>query len=203
MMESAPNFSFVKVKAPSCCNSGQEFATAENHVRRLTAEIRAGSEAAFEEFYSEYSPRLYRFLLVVTRGKEEIARELHQQVMIKTVKKMRVLNDERQLWAWLTEVARNCWKDYLRKEARDARLIEESCADVEISRVEADCELSAKLESAMKLLSDEEKALLEKFYYEELAQREICDETGRTIKAIQSELARIRKKLKAYLLKGL
>jgi RNA polymerase sigma-70 factor (ECF subfamily) len=170
-------------------------------LQTLTTELSRGSEQAFERFYSEYSPRLYRFALVLTRGQEDSARELHQQVMIKTCRKMKIFSDDTLLWKWLAQVTRNCWKDILRRSGRDERHATEFPPQSAIA--EADDALLQTLEQALLALPDEERILLEKFYFDGLPQKSISGETGRTVKALQSELARIRKKLKEFIVKAL
>jgi len=203
MMESASNLTFVNLIDRSTSGEAVGAAVSANAILTITREICAGNERAFEEFYKEYSPRVYRFLVVVTKGNEELARELHQRVMIKATRKMKVFADEKQLWAWLAEVARNCWRDYARKIGREALLIEKSWREAVIPADQEEDRLISQLEAALTMLGPEEKALLQKFYYEGMAQKQIGEETGRTLKAIQSELARIRKKMKAFILKRL
>jgi len=45
--------------------------------------------------------------------------------------------------------------------------------------------------------------LIKQIYFEKHAQKEVAGMTGRTIKAIQSELARVRKKLRTFISKSL
>ena len=84
-------------------------------IRLLTARMASGEEAAFSEFHGLYSDRLFRFLLVVTRGSEDLARELCQTTMVKVVRSVREFEDEEHLWNWLTKIGRNCFIDALRK----------------------------------------------------------------------------------------
>ena len=104
-------------------------------VTALTKAIVRGDEGAFNVFYREYSPRIYRFLVVVSRGDEAVCRELHQAVMIKAARKIKVFTDAAQLWAWLTAVARNEWRDVCRKRAREAQRFGADAAEavVEVS----------------------------------------------------------------------
>src|SRR5687767_5130016 len=87
-------------------------------IRHLTAAIAKGDEQAFEWFYDQYNSRILGLLLVLTSGHEEAARELHQVVMIKVARKLPVFQTESTLWAWLAQVTRNVFRDYLRTRAR-------------------------------------------------------------------------------------
>lgn len=171
-------------------------------VRALTAAITRADEGAFNLFYTEYSPRIYRLLLVVTRGEQGLARELHQSVMIKVARKVKVFATDGELWAWLGTVARNEWRDACRRRSRDAKrssngelapgagmqepraLLVESSGQVEL------------LAEAMAQLSDAERELMECFYLEDCSQAELARRSGRTLKAIQCALARARAELR-------
>jgi RNA polymerase sigma-70 factor (ECF subfamily) len=183
------------------CFDGSALPPQISDIQTLTTELSRGSEPAFERFYSEYSPRLFRFALVLTRGQENSARELHQQVMIKVCRKMKIFSDETLLWKWLAQVARNAWKDMLRKSGRNESHTTELLAQTSLAQ--PDDALLQTLDQALIALPDEERILLEKFYFDGLPQKSISGETGRTVKALQSELARIRKKLKQIILQGL
>ena len=163
-------------------------------VRSLTAGIARGEERAFNVFYEEYSPRLYRLLIVVTGGDEVLSRELHQAVMIKAAQKLKVMETESQLWAWLAAVARNQWRDICRKRQRDLKVLTELAATDAARASQA----TEHLERALAMLTDEERQLVENFYLDSVPQVELARRNGRTVKAVQCALARIRKKLKEF-----
>jgi hypothetical protein len=89
----------------------------------VTAAIRRGDEAAFHTFYEHYCDRLYRYLLVVTHGNEDLSRELMQTTMTKVVRAMKPIADERSFWSWLTTIARNAFLDACRKTRRQPSLV--------------------------------------------------------------------------------
>ena len=166
-------------------------------VSTLTARVASGDEAAFQEFYDTYSPQVFRFLLVLVRGNEEIAEELHQQVMIKVARKMRRIEDEQQLWKWLSQVARNAWRDLLRKQHREELRLNlfESGFTESVPPPDDFAVLLPALES----LPKEQRELIQSFYIEGTKQKEMASRAGLSVKAIQSELARIRKKLREFI----
>jgi RNA polymerase sigma factor (sigma-70 family) len=177
---------FVEASAP-----GWQFAD----VRSLTGAISRGDENAFNFFYAEYSPRVFRLLIVVTGGDEHLSRELHQWVMIKAAQRMRVFETEAQLWAWLAQVARNKWRDLWRTRTREAKALDLMAG----FHAEAAPERSEPLQEAVARLSENERQLLESFYLEHVPQKQISRRTGRSVKAIQCSLARIRKQLKDFI----
>jgi len=164
-------------------------------VRWLTAQIVRGNEDAFNRFYAEFSPRVFRFLIVVTAGDQELSRELHQRVMITAAQKLKVFESEEALWAWLAQVARNKWKDTCRKRTREARLLSSYSADGPVN----DATRKERVEEALRGLTGTERDLIETFYFDDRPQKEIARGSGRTIKAIECGLARVRQKLKRLL----
>jgi RNA polymerase sigma factor (sigma-70 family) len=181
-----PNAAIMSGENPAKCSSAS--------VRQLTAQIVRGDEDAFNEFYAEFSPRIFRFLIVVTGADDELSRELHQRVMITAAQKLKVFETEEALWAWLAQVARNKWKDTCRKRMREKRLLSNYSIDTFDDQLK-----NERVQEALNALAGPERALIETFYFDELAQKEIARSSGRTIKAIECALARIREKLKRLL----
>jgi RNA polymerase sigma-70 factor (ECF subfamily) len=167
----------------------------------LTRAVVGGSEAAFERFYDLYSPRLRRLSLVLARGDEQTAKELHQAVMIKAARKLKVFATDAELWAWLSEVARNAFVDHVRRETR--RLGRPTSFDEPLAASggsDSDARLVEWLQRGLDALDPEEKVLLESVYFEGRAQQELAEQSGKSLKSIQSRLARTREKLRALIL---
>ena len=138
-------------------------------VRRMTARMAAGDETAFKDFYECYCDRLFRYLLVLTRGNEDLARDLLQATMTKIVRNGREFKDEAQLWNWLAAVARNSFIDALRRTRRAPQLVPLLPDDApEMPMVpadESDALLFDALDRCLTELSVDERALIEAFYF--------------------------------------
>src|SRR5262245_59160583 len=89
-----------------------DFSDAGCETKQLTRAIAGGDEEAFAKFYDQYSGRIFGLLLVFAAGREDVAHDLRQVVMIKAARKFRVFSSEAELWAWLSQVARNAFRDY-------------------------------------------------------------------------------------------
>jgi len=184
--------------------SARQVAGSQNtspEIQSLTRAIVKGDESAFEEFYERFSGRLYGLLLFLTSGREEVAREIIQITMIKAARKFRVFQREAALWAWLSQVARNSLVDYLREQSR---LPNPVTIDLLASSVAAaggvEEELLEWLECGLDKLDEEERVLVESVYFQRRRQKDLADESGSTQKAIESKLARIRAKLRQFIL---
>ena len=160
-----------------------------------------GDESAFEEFYERFSGRLYGLLLFLTSGREEVAREIIQITMIKAARKFRVFQREAALWAWLSQIARNKLVDHIREQSRLPKPVSiELFASSSAAPEAAEEELLQWLERGLNELDEEERELVESIYFQRRRQRVLPEESGTTPKAIESKRARIRAKLRLYVL---
>src|SRR5437016_11856184 len=87
-------------------------------IAALTAGMAAGDEDAYRMFHELYFRRLLRYLLVVTGGREEAAREALQLTLLRVVRHVRKFNSEEAFWSWLTVLARSAVVDETRKRHR-------------------------------------------------------------------------------------
>ena len=170
-------------------------------VRLLTERMVSGEEDAFCEFHWLYSDRLFRFLLVLARGGEDLAREICQTTMVKVVRAVRVFEDEEHLWNWLVRIARNNFIDAVRKRRRGPEIVPfEMEGETAAGSVDAyEIELITALHEAIDDLEPDERDLVEHFYFEERAQAVIAAEQNTTVKAVESKLGRVRQKLRTIL----
>ena len=174
---------------------------ASDTIHRLTHAIVRGDQSAFATFYDQYSGRVYGLLLILTRGRPEPARELQQVVMIKVARKFRVFATEPELWAWLSQVARNAFRDYARAEARRLKTAPvdlDACTAAGAQNAEPMLEW---LDDALQKLDEPDRQLIEAFYFGNQPQKEIAVASGQTPKAVESKLARVRARLRALLLR--
>lgn len=165
----------------------------------------AGDEFAYRQFHEIYSPRLYRYLLVVAAGDEELAREALQAASIRVVRHVKAFSDEKVFWNWLTVLARSALADHRRKRSRYRafldRFTSHAQADAAVQENgEADARLLAALEITLRELPPEERQLVERKYIGREAVREIADGLQVSEKAVESKLVRVRRKLKDALL---
>jgi RNA polymerase sigma factor (sigma-70 family) len=164
-----------------------------------------GDAIAFGKFYDDYKLRLYRMALILTRGDEDLAKEVHQVTMIKAARRFKRFQAEREIWPWLAQIARNCYVDHVRKESLISRLRTFLKLDGERNEGKAvdesaifDC-----LERAMAGLSAEDAMLLNAAYFDEKSQKKIAADLAKSPKAVERRLSRIRESLRENLLKEL
>lgn len=165
-----------------------------------------GDEIAYRRFYRCYFDRLSRYLLVVTTGNEEAAREALQATFTRVVRHIRVFTEEKVLWSWLTVLARSALFDHSRRRRRYLAFLDrfsrEPHAEISPPEVE-DQKLETLLSHSLAQLPEEDQKLLAWKYTDGRSVRSIADELQTTDKAVESRLGRIRRKLKDIVLTAL
>src|SRR5688572_25069990 len=167
----------------------------------LSREILAGNNAAFEEFYRRYAPRVYGLLMVLSNANDQLSRDLLQIVMLRVARKFSPATSDETLWAWLATIARNAFVDHLRSEQRRLKR-EQSNHLSSLERSEPpepsgpSEKLTTALDQAIAELDSEDQTLVREFYFNNQCQASIASHNETTVKALQSRLARIRRRLK-------
>ena len=170
-------------------------------ITALTRAMAGGDETAYRFFYDAYFDRLLRYLLVVTGGNEEAARDALQLALVRVVRHAKAFELEETFWSWLTVLARSALADESRKRRRYFAFLERFTRQQEtgssaMDNGEADAQLRALLESKLTALPEDERQLIEQKYILRQSVREIADGHQTTEKAVESRLSRVRRKLK-------
>jgi RNA polymerase sigma-70 factor, ECF subfamily len=161
-------------------------------VWRLTGRISGGDEAAFEQFYDRFAPRVLGLAMVLASANQTIAAELLQATMIRAARKMKRFDSDEKLWAWLSTIARNAWLDHQRAESR--RQAREQIAVPDSPN--ADASLDAGLAQALNELEPDERQLIQAFYFQRQSQAAIAQAFGLSTRAVEARLARARQKMR-------
>jgi RNA polymerase sigma-70 factor (ECF subfamily) len=182
--------------------------TSRRPIPALTRGMARGDEAAFREFYDAYFDRLLRYLLVVTRGDEEAAREALQLALLRVARHVKPFDAEEKLWSWLTVLARSARADEARKQRRYFAFLERFTRHAEVENSGGDDgapdqRLRELLERGVSSLPPDERELLTQKYSLRRSVREIADARQATEKAVESRLSRVRRKLKDAIFAGL
>lgn len=179
-------------------NTGTEIAA-------LSARLRAGDEEAFREFHQLYFDRLYRFLLVVARGREDEARDALQETLLRVIRYARRFDTEEAFWSWLKSVARNAARDGGRKQSRYLCLLQRFATFQGHSNTtpESTHHLGAVLEESLEEIDAADRRMIEAKYLQGSSVRELAAGSGLTEKAVESRLLRLRRQIREGILRKL
>ncbi len=176
-----------------------------DEVAQLTARLQAGEEAAWREFHATHQHRLLRYLLVVTRGDEDLARNALQSAFVRAVRHIRRFESEAALWSWLTVLAVSAVRDERRKHRRYLAFLDRwfawlSTTPRPVRPADPEDRLDNVLTDVLGELPDEDRWLVESKYFDEQSVREIAGVLGASEKAVESRLTRLRRRIKDRLL---
>jgi RNA polymerase sigma-70 factor (ECF subfamily) len=73
----------------------------------LARRLIAGDQSAFEQFFADYFPRVYRFARTRLDGSEDAAEEVVQTTLIKALAKIHTYRGEAALLSWLCTFCRH------------------------------------------------------------------------------------------------
>ncbi len=170
--------------------------------RRLVARLKAGDCAAFEAIYEAFRPRLFGFLVRLSR-RHDVAEDLLEETWLRLVARASGLTDDTSLGAWLFTVARNLHSSWLRHRALDDDRMTELVPSWPLpARGETPFEAAARseterrLETALARLSVSDRELL-LLVAEGLTPAEAASTLGLAPEALRKRLQRARDRLAA------
>lgn len=172
----------------------------------LARRVLAGDEAAFDEFFDRYSPRLYRFALARLDGDEDAAEDTVQRVLIRAIDRLHTYRGEAALLTWLCTL---CRREILARRERDGKRGEVSIFDdrpeirLALETLAAEGgddpeialrrrEVAGLVQLTLDHLPGRYGDVLEWKYIHELSVDEIADRLGVGYKAAESLLGRAR-----------
>lgn len=174
--------------------------------RRLVQRMRAGDEAAFEEFYDHYFQALYRFALARLGQETELAKEMAQATVCKAIEKLSSYRGEAALFSWLCSICRFEISGHFKRAQRcppQVDLFEESGAlrealealPASLDGPEGELlrgEVARLVHEALDHLPPHYGQVLEWKYLDALPVKEMAERLGMTPKAAESLLTRAR-----------
>ncbi len=175
-------------------------------VRQLTLGIARGDDEAFNRFYEDYADRLHRYLLVLTKGADDLVQDIFQETMLRVVRYMKPFERADVFWHWLTRLARTALIDLMRKSRRHRTayaLPAEELMPAVPDEGHANALLLKRLDEALLDLEGADRELLARRYFEGMSLAALADERNTSAKALESKMARLRATVRKKLLERL
>ena len=169
----------------------------EDELTELTRGLVRCEDSAWRDFHARFYGRLKA--QVQARGVPECeAAELVQRVYLRVLRHAKVFRDHEDFDAWLSCLTRCEVIDSSRREKRRSWLGERYQQWQEMRRPVAARE-GGDLEVALAQLEEGDRSMLIRHYMEGWSQEELAREQATTVKAVESKLARLRKRLRGLL----
>jgi RNA polymerase sigma-70 factor (ECF subfamily) len=176
--------------------------------RQLVRLLLKGDEVAFREFFGDYFPRLFRFILRRVGSGEDAARDIVQAALARAIRKLHLYRGEASLFTWLCQIARHELADHGTRSRRQGmpELVareEDSAVRAALESMPADPalepenvrdrdEMAELVHAALDYLPQRYAQVLELKYLEDLSVENIARRLETSGAAVQSLLARAR-----------
>ncbi len=161
--------------------------------QELLQRIAGGDQAALEQLYGEYYPRLARFILRVTRD-VELAREVINDVFLVVWRTAHRFRGDSSVSTWILGIA---YRRALKSARRLPRLAE--LADDEPASGDALEDSRLDIDSSLARLSHEQRATVELAYYFGYSYKEIAEVMDCPENTVKTRMFHARRTLKSLL----
>jgi RNA polymerase sigma-70 factor, ECF subfamily len=171
-------------------------------MKSLVERIIAGDQQSAIELYKIYSARILSYLTKRLPTQED-AQEILNDVFLDAIDSISMLRKNKNLQAWLYQIAHHKTVDYYRKRKIKSILLSQipylEIVDSEVHQPEFQFEkdkVRDKIESAFNMLPDLYRKILRLHYEEKMAVKEIALRLELSFKATESLLYRARQSFK-------
>ena len=177
---------------------------------KLIYRAQTGDEGAFADLMREYYPFVYTIVIGGVNNPHD-AEEVVQDTFLSAYRGLTQLEDTTKFKSWLAEIARNCARQWLRKqrgetlplnEVSEGILQTEDAPDEQLARQEQ----RELIRRTMETLPQKDRDIARAFYLEGVSYDELIRAHGLSYNAIALRLFRIKRQLSKrlqYLLTGI
>lgn len=162
--------------------------------------VQTGDKAAFEAIFTEYAPRVHRFILRRTRGNRHLTDDLTQQTFLHLHRARNDFDLSRPLRPWIFTIAANLVREAARKSSRRPEVLvdplERSTASVAPSVSSPEDRLVRR---SLDLLPDAQREVIVLHWFEGLSFAEISSVVGASLSAVKVRAHRGYKRLRENL----
>ena len=167
----------------------------------LLQRIGAGDNSAFEAFYKNYYPRLFRFILRMTRQPDNVE-ELIQETLLVVWEKPDGFNHESKISTWVFGIAYNKALKSIAKNARrsndvDIDELADSIGDKNANPAKSR-EDQDWLGAALAILPADQRAVIELTFYHGLSYQDVAKILDCPENTVKTRMFNVRKKLQAF-----
>lgn len=170
----------------------------DDETASLTHGLTCCDERAWRAFHERFYQQLHN--LARARGVSDCdVPDIVQGVYLRVLRHAKVIRDEESFKAWLACLVRCEVIDHSRRKGRRYWLNERFQQWQEARRDTGGHDASAQLEEAMQILDESDRALIRRHYLDGWSQQKLAEQQRTTVKAVESKLARLRKRLRQNL----
>jgi RNA polymerase sigma-70 factor (ECF subfamily) len=167
----------------------------------IMSAVKSGNLDLASELYDRYSKRLYNYFVKISLNRE-VSNDLMQNTFLRIIKYRHTYKDGNPFKAWMFQIGRNVFADYLRKEKmkisdfHDVDNLKDYLSDS--NENEANFEKVVLLHKSMSKLNDEAREILVLSRYQNMKYEEISQLMNISVPAVKVKVHRAIKKLRDY-----
>lgn len=170
----------------------------DDETASLTHGLTCCDEHAWRTFHDRYYPQLHN--LARARGvSDSDLPDIVQGVYLRVIRHAKVIRDEQSFKAWLACLVRCEVIDHSRRKGRRNWLNERFQQWQETRRETGGRDAGEELEDALQSLDTNDRTLIHRHYIDGWSQQKLAEERRISVKAVESKLARLRKRLRQML----
>ncbi len=185
---------------------------------KLVDSILKGDEIAFNCFFNDYHPRLFRFIMSRVDQDYDLAHDMAQDTLCKAMDKMAGYRGEAALFTWMCQISRSLIHAHFVKQNRRAKVVLPMADSAEMRNILENIAMNDQLQPEHITMNTQLKQILEEVldhlpndygnvltwkYIDQLSVSEIAEQLSTTQIAAQSVLARARKSFQQVIQKML
>ena len=161
--------------------------------RDLVAASRRGDRDAYAALIHRYAGRVYAVCLGIL-GDAPDSEDLAQETFMRGLNHIDKLRDDERFSAWITQIARNLCRDYLKTDRRRKELLEQRSAGIPPNKPEF-----SELHAALQKLPEKHRIPLALYYFDGRSITSLAEVLGTTEAAVYTRLSRARRALRSII----
>jgi RNA polymerase sigma-70 factor (ECF subfamily) len=170
----------------------------DDETASLTHGLSCCDERAWRAFHERFYQQLHH--LARARGVSDCeVPEIIQGVYLRVLRHAKVIRDGESFKAWLACLVRCEVIDHSRRNGRRNWLNERFQQWQEVRRDTSGNDAGDRLEEAMRTLGENDRAMIHRHYLDGWSQQKLAEQQQTSVKAVESKLARLRKRLRQHL----
>lgn len=162
-------------------------------VEALVKSAAKGEKQAFVTLVNLFRQTMYATAMAVSRNEDDAMDAIQDTILI-LWEKLDTLRDPQVFKTWMTRILVNCCFAQLRGRKRETPTEDMEAAGQSVTYLERDTSLD--VQNAMEQLSEDDRLVLQLFYFEDMSVREIAQVLSVKPEAVRMRLTRSRKRFK-------
>jgi len=181
---------------------------------KLAKSIVKGDENAFNRFFDDYHPRLFRFIMSRLDQDYDLANDMAQDTLCKALDKMADYRGEASIFTWMCQISRSLIHAHFVKQKRRQKVVTPLADTAEMRNILENIAMNDQQQPERLTMNRQLKQILEEVldhlpsdygnvltwkYLDHLSVNEIATQLRTTEIAAQSTLARARKSFQSVI----